>query len=124
MKLEEFLSLKIFSLLGNLYLLFCLLVMVEFFVISKFENIFDYIKLLHFEFIFPSLNTLSNIFSIFLITNIIIILLFILELILNITRQKSFQFKNNFYINQLFFYIGFIFNCTFSVMFLYFVFTI
>jgi len=56
MKLEDFSSLKIFSLLGNLYLLFCILIMAEFFVISKFENIFDYIKLFHFEFIYLSLD--------------------------------------------------------------------
>ena len=124
MKLENFSSLKIFSLLGNLYLLFCIFIMTEFFVISKSENIFVYIKLFHFEFIFPSLETLFNIFNMFFITNVIIILLFIIELFLKITRQKSFQFKNNFCINRLLFYTGFIFNCIFSVLFLYFIFTI
>jgi len=119
MKFEEFLSLKIFSLLGNLYLLFCIFAMTEFFVLSKFSNILNYIKSLNLEFIFPSLEVLCNIFSIFLVLNLLILSLFIFEILFKGIKKLL----PNFQINTILFYIGFLFNCLFSTLFIYFIFT-
>ena len=122
MKLKEYLSLNVFSIFGNIYLLFCIFVLTEFFALNRFSSLESFLKLLHLEFIFPSLENLFNIFSIFLVLHTILFLLLVMEFILNVTSQNTFQLKNNFHINKLFFNIGFLFNCIFSILFLYFIF--
>ena len=119
MKLEEKLSLKIFSLLGNFYLLFCIFIMTEFFVLSKFSSFINFIKLLNLEFIFPSLEIVCNIFSIFLVLNLIVLGLSIFEIFSKSIKRPLY----NFQLSPILFYSGFLFNCTFSLLFIYFIFT-